>query len=352
LLALRSLSVAFDDLSPDEPAMSDSCETPGFIKATYVVLMVVLFLNILLRPITAGAQQPEQIFRVGFLVTGRNAPNGVRQALRQNGYTEGRNLVIEQRTADSPQQFAVSAAELVRLKVTVIFAEGPAAVKAAVRATHEIPIVAIDMETDPVEAGLITSLSRPGRNVTGVFLDAPELVGKWFELLKEILPRLTRVVALWDPSTGRAQVTAASAAAQALRVQLHTVEVKGGEDITRALSTVAKGRPDALVLLSSPLISFESSRIAEFALERRLPAISMFPPFVRSGGLLRYGPDFNDLFVRCAQYVIRILKGAKPGELPVQRPDTFTLMINRKTANALGLTISQSFLLRADQVIE
>jgi putative ABC transport system substrate-binding protein len=306
----------------------------------------------LAAPLGAGAQQPEQTHRVGFLVTGRNAPAGVRETLRKNGYIEGRNLLIEERTSDNPAKFSANAAELVRLRVSVIFAEGPAALKAAARATLEIPIVAIDMETDPVEAGLVAGISRPGRNVTGVFLDAPELIGKWFELLKEILPRVTRVVALWDPSTGRAQVTAASASAQAVRAQLHMIEVNGSDDMNRALSAVAERRPDALILLSSPVISRNSARIAEFALERRYPAISMFPPFVRSGGLLKYGPDFNDLFGRCAEYVIRILRGAKAGELPVQRPDTFPLMINRKTAKALGLTIPPSLLARADEIIE
>ena len=294
------------------------------------------------------------MFRVGVL--GRVAPNlyeAFREGLRDSGYIEAQNLILAHQVAEgSVSQFAASAANLVRTKVAVIFAVGPAALKAAAKETKRLPIVAIDLETDPIESGFAASLSRPGGNITGLFLDAPELTGKWLELLKEVVPRLSRVAALWDPATGRYQLTAASAAARSLAVQLQPAEVRGPDEFDPALAAAIRGRPGALIELSSPLFYSNSKRIAEFTLRNRLPAISLFRVFPESGGLMAYGPDLVDLFRRCGVYAGKILTAAKPGDLPIERPTRFQLVINLRTAKALGLTIPQALLMRADEVIK
>ena len=275
------------------------------------------------------------------------------QGLRDLGYIDGKNIVIVVRSAGgTPDAFRARAAELIQLKVDVIYAAGPAAVRAAKDATTAIPIVALDLETDPVQAGWARNLARPGGNITGLFLDFPSLAGKWLELLKEAAPAARRIGLLWDSTTGSAQLIAAKAAAPRFKFDLQVIEVRNADDLDGALSAGVSAGARAIVLLSSPLISTGSSQLADFVMKNRLPAISPFRKFADAGGLMSYGPNFDDFRQRSASYVDKILKGAKPGDLPIQQPTKFELVINLKTAKALGLSIPQSLVVRADEVIQ
>jgi putative ABC transport system substrate-binding protein len=267
----------------------------------------------------------------------------------------GQNIALELRFTDGrPETLPRLAAEVVHLGVSVLVAVGPAAVTAAKDATSSIPVVAIDLESDPVLRGFVRSLARPAGNITGLFLDLPGLTGKWLELLREVVPALTRVAALWDPMSGTYQASALRSAARTLGVEIQMVEIHDPERYGQLLANAMKGRPRALVQLSSPLVFYPSyvKQIVDFTLRNRLPAISPFKHFAEAGGLMAYGPDQAQFFGRAAIYVDRILKGAKPADLPVERPNKYDLVINIKTAKAIGLTIAPSLLLRVDQAIE
>jgi putative tryptophan/tyrosine transport system substrate-binding protein len=275
-----------------------------------------------------------------------------RRTLRNQGWIEDQNLSFEYRIGPSdPSQFAEAAAGLVRLKVDVIFAASAPATRAAYAATHTIPIVALDFTNDPVAAGYAESYGRPGGNLTGIFLDAPEFAGKWLELLKALIPRLSRVVVLWDPSPGATHLEALQAAAPSFGVKLQVIEVRNPDDIDRAFSAF-RGRPEALMILPSPMIYVQSERLAKLAMKHRLPATSMAREFAEAGGALAYGPDLASAYERSAVLVAKILGGAKPAELPVERPTKVQLVVNSKTVKVLGLTIPESILLRADDVIK
>jgi putative ABC transport system substrate-binding protein len=274
-----------------------------------------------------------------------------RRTLADQGWIEGKNVVLEYRSAGSdPTRFAEAASELTGLKVDVIFADSAPGVRAAYSATRTIPIVAIDFTTDPVTEGYVQSYGRPGGNVTGVFLDTPGFSGKWLELLKAAVPGLSRAVVLWDPSPGRAHLQGVQSIAQSLHLQVQVLEVRKPEDIDKAFLTLRK-RPQALIILPSPMMFLESERLAKLALKHRLPGTSMARLFADAGGVLSYGPDNGAAFERSAMLVAKILGGVKPGDLPVERPSKFELVVNLKTAKALGLNIPQSILLRADEVI-
>ena len=312
----------------------------------------------LIAPNIARTQQVRKVAVVGIL---RSSPDArslitrtLREGLRDLGYVEGQNFVLESRSATGgPEQLPGDAAELVRLNVDVIVAIGPAAVRAARDATSVLPIVAIDLETDPVASGFARSLGRPGGNITGLFLDLPGLAGKWLGLLREAVPKIQNVGVLWDSGTGSAQLAAVKAAALALVVTLQVLEVRNADDIDTALGAGLNMGAKALVMLSSPLTSVRvySNRIVEFAANNRLPAISPFRIFTEAGGLMSYGPDQAEFYRRVAPLVDKILKGARPSDLPIELPNKFELVINMKTAKALRLTMPQSLLLRADEVI-
>jgi putative ABC transport system substrate-binding protein len=212
--------------------------------------------------------------------------------------------------------------------------------------------VGIDLENDPVESGLVASLARPGGNFTGLFLDMPEMSGKLLQLLREVLPRATRMAVLWESPLATAQFRATEAAARAAGISLQSIPVEGAEDFGRAFRGATRERASAVILLSSPRVFFQRGQIAEFAMKNRLPTISLFTMFPAAGGLMAYGPNLADMYRRAGFYVGKILKGAKPADLPVERPTKFDLVINVKTAKALGLTIPESVLIRADHVIE
>ena len=272
-------------------------------------------------------------------------------------YVDGRSVVIEYRDAEGKyDRLPARAAELVALKVDVIVAADTPAALAAKQATRTLPIVFIGAG-DPVTIGLVTSLARPGGNVTGLSLLAPELVGKRLELLKQAVPGVGRVAALWQPGfvgerTEKDMLKEVEVTARALGVRLQFVEARGPADFDRAFSDMTRARADALTVLGSAMFANERRRVVDLAAKNRLPGVYGFREYVDAGGLMAYGPNVADLFQRAATYADKILKGAKPGDLPVEQPTKFELVLNLKTAKALGLTIPQSVLVRADQVIE
>jgi putative tryptophan/tyrosine transport system substrate-binding protein len=310
---------------------------------------------------TAAAQPPEKVPRVGYLSPGSSSDparlrrfEAFRQGLRELGYVEGRNISLESRWAEGKyDRFPTLLADLVRLKVQVIVAVGGNATQAAQQATRTIPIV-MSVVLDPLGSGLVSSLARPGGNVTGLSLMAPDLVGKQFEVLKQAVPEGSRVALLWNPGNpGSArQLREAEAAARTMGVRLHAVEARGPEEITAAFAAMTRARASALVVLLDGMLGNQSKQIAELAAKARLPSISGNREFTEAGVLIGYGADALDLERRAATYVDKILKGPKPGDLPVEQPTKFDLIINLKTAKSIGLTIPPSLLLRADQIIE
>ena len=317
--------------------------------------------GLLAAPLAAKAQQAAESARVGLLST--NQARGLRliepfrQGLRDFGYVEGRSIVLEFRNAEGKRErFPMLAAELVALKVDVIVATGTPAALAAKQATATIPIVFLAV-SDPVESGLVTSLGRPGSNVTGLSNVAPQLVGKGLELLKQTVPGVSRVAVLWEPGgTGeradRATLAEAEVAGRALGVQLQFIEVRSPADFDRAFSDMTKRRAGALTVFPGAMLFGERKQLTELATKNRLATVYPWREYVDAGGLMSYGPDLADSYRRAAGYVTKILKGAKPGDLPVEQPTKFELVINLKTAKALGLTIPPSLLGRADEVIE
>jgi putative tryptophan/tyrosine transport system substrate-binding protein len=306
-------------------------------------------------PLAAGAQQlADKVPRIGFLQSFRNE-NVVAliQGLRDTGYINGQNALIETRIFGTTlDRLPDLAKELVDLKCDVIVAASRYAFEVAMKATSTIPIVGIDLESDPVASGWAKSLGRPGSNFTGLFLDLPELSGKQIEFLKDAVPTLSHLGVLWDSSIGVVQFRATQAAAREAGVTLHSLPIQSPEDFKGTFDRAAREPIHGVVVLSSPLILEQRLQIADWAMKARLPTISLFTSFPRSGGLMAYGPSLPDMYKRAATYVDRILKGARVADLPIERPIKFELVINLKTAKALGLTIPESFLLRADEVIE
>ena len=319
-----------------------------------------LLLALLLAPLAADAQEYKagKIWRVGVLRLG-SAPDpyvdGLRQGLRELGYVEGQNIVLEYRWAvGRVERLADLARELVALHVDVIVAGGgTAAVQAAKNATSTIPIVTPGV-ADPVKSGLVPSLAHPGGNVTGLALPTTALDTARLRLLKEAIPRLSRVAVLWNPPHPLHGLSLRELAgvARSLRMQIQPLEVWVPEHFEIAFEATRRGYAEAVMVLASPMHYLHLRQIADLAMKHHLPATSDFREFADAGGLMAYGPSFPDLYRRAARYVDQILKGAKPADLPVEQPTKFELIINLKTAKALGLTIPQSLLLRADQVIE
>jgi len=276
----------------------------------------------------------------------------LRASLRERGWVEGKNVAFEYRDAGGdPTRFDEPAADLVRLNVDVLFPIGPPAVRAAAAATRDIPIVAHDFETDPVLAGYAKSYSRPGGNLTGLFLDSPDLAGKWLELLKDIRPKLSRITVLWDSTSGPVPLDAVRTIGPSLGIAPQVLELRTPQDIDNVQARF-RGPPQALVILPSPMLYAQSARLAQLAQKMRLPATSMFVPFADAGGLIAYGPNIPASFEQCASLIAKVLAGAKPSDLPVERPTRFEFVVNMKTARALGVTVPDRVLLRADRVIQ
>jgi len=322
---------------------------------------ITLLLDGLFNPVAAEAQQAAKIARIGYLAinlaTAPHMREAFLQGLRDLGYVEGRNVVIEYRDAEgNVERLPALAAELVALKVDVIVAGGTPQALAAKQATRTVPIV-FAAAGDPVTSGLVTSLARPGGNLTGLSALAPELVGKCLEHLKQAVPGVSRVAVLWQPGayperTEKDMLKGADVAARALGVRLQFVEARGPDDFDRAFSDMTRARAGALTVLPSTMFIIERRRLVDLAAKNRLPAVYAYRELVDAGGLMAYGADLADMFRRAATYVDKILKGAKPGDLPVEQPTKFELVINLKTAKVLGLTIPPSVLGRADHVVE
>ena len=319
-------------------------------------LAVVLAVGLAFSPLAAEAQQAGKVPRVGVLYPGGSAPlslrmEAFRQGLRESGYVEGNTVAIESRYADGRGERLVKlAADLVQREVSVIATSGDLATRVVQQVTATIPIVAFT--DDLVGAGLVASHARPGGNTTGISILSPELNVKRLQLLKEVSPGISRVVVLWDPATGTAQLKVIEAAAGSLGVQLRVLEVRSPDALEDAFRLAQKERTQALNVLASPLLAAYSQRIVDLAAKGRLPAIYQWREHAEAGGLVSYGPSLAAMWRQSAIIVSKVLKGAKPADLPVEQPSKFELVVNLRTAKSLDLTISPSVLLRADEVIE
>jgi putative ABC transport system substrate-binding protein len=322
-------------------------------------LIDTLALGNCLAPSALNARPPARVARIGFLATALPAAiagflEAFRQGLRELGYVEGQTLAIEARWAEGrAERLPALAAELIRLKVDLIVAAGTEATRVAKRATSSIPIV-MAVSGEAVGTGLAPSLARPGGNVTGQTVISPELSGKRLQLLTEVRPGITRVAVLWNPADPPRllEFKETQAAARTLGVALQPVEVRAPEEFDRAFAAITEGRPRALIAFNDPLTRSHLQSIVAFAARHRLLATYGSREYVDAGGLMSYGPSFPDLFRRAATYVDKILKGAKPANLPVEQPARFELVMNLKTAKALGLAFPQSILLQATEVIQ
>ena len=308
---------------------------------------------------SAALAQPAKVPRVGVLHPGFATPTpgyaviAFQDGLRRLGYVPGKTIHIDLRFAGGkPEALAGLAAELVSLKPSVIVTIGTAPTNAVKAVTGTIPIVATDTQTDPVASGLVASLSKPGGNVTGLFVDFSGLMGKLLELLRESVAGMRRTAVLWDESTGPYQLSAVTGAAKKLGIAVDVIALKDGSQIEAVLNAQLKGRPQPLVQLPSPVISQASARIGKLTLELRVPSISIFRGFPEGGGLMSYGPDLAIFFSGIAPIVHKILKGAKVGDIPIERPTTIELILNLQTAKALGLKVPQTVLLQATKIIE
>lgn len=312
-------------------------------------------------PLAAFAQQGRKMPVIGLLHAGfegtptrpSSTMDGLRTGFRSNGYIEGETIRIEPRWARGrPEVLPGFAQELVQKKVDIIVAVSLPSIMAARAATRELPIIAYDLETDPVASGLVASLGKPGGNLTGLFLNHADLAVKWLQMVREILPGARRIAVLRDANTGPYQIAAIAAAAKAMGISLQLLEFRDAAGIEGALNAGLKERPEALVQLGSPSITAGSKATADFLAKHRLPGISPFRTFPDNGGLLSYGPNLSIMLGRVGSYISRILNGAKPGDLPVEQPTHFELVVNQKAAKAMGIKIPLGILVRADEVIE
>ena len=319
----------------------------------------IITLGILLGPLAAQAQQTGNVYRIGFLGNSTaaleaNLVGPFREGLRDLGYVEGRNVLIEYRWAEGKyDRFPALIGELLALKVAVIVTAGTPATLAVKKATTSVPLV-MSAVGDPVGAGIVPSLSHPGGNITGLTAISTEMDAKRLELLREVVPNVSYIALLWNAASPL-QVLAekqVQAAAQVLRMRVLSLGVKTEEEIKSALAVMARERPDALLVLADRLLLHHRALIMDFATRHRLPGVHAYRELVEAGGLMSFGPSYADMHKRAAYFVDRILKGAKPGDLPVERPRTFELVINLKVAKALGLTIPQSVLLRGTEIIQ
>jgi putative tryptophan/tyrosine transport system substrate-binding protein len=331
------------------------------MRASSIVLVVTLALGLLMAPLSPKAQSPSKVPRIGWLSLGAPSPpnpylrDAFRQGLRELGWVEGQNIAIESRYAEGePDRLPDLAAELVRLKVDVIFAGNPFEAWAAKQATRELPIVIVAIG-DAVGLGLVASLARPDGNITGLSEQYTDLVVKWLELLKEAVPQASRVGALTLPHFWSVQSEpweALQQAAKTMSVMLQRVEIHEPSEFESAFARMTQEHVEALLVLPHPIFFTHRTRLVALAAERQLPTIwGPFREFVDAGGLMAYGPSLRDQYRRAAYFVDKILKGAKPADLPVEQPTTFELVINLKTAQALSLTVPPALLFQATEVI-
>jgi putative ABC transport system substrate-binding protein len=322
-----------------------------------IMARLILVLALVAMPLAAEAQPAGKNARIGVLYPGadnsifRSNFDGFRQALGAAGYVEGRNLAFDVRTGDG-RALAPLAADLTNLNPDLILAVARPAVAAMHAVTSPIPVVALDLESDPVASEFAKTIPRPGGNLTGVFMDLPELAGKWLEILKVTVPALARVAVLWDPATGPAQLDGARRAAKVLNLTVYPVEARATAEIEGAFRAAMSERPKGMIVLTSPIFNTGRRHIADLAARHRLPTLVPFPGYAKDGGLVSYGPDVATMYAQAGRIAVKILTRTPPAEIPIERPTRFTLSFNLKTAKALGLTIPPSLLLRADEVIQ
>jgi putative ABC transport system substrate-binding protein len=323
------------------------------------ILICLLFTALLLSVSVAAAQQPKKVPRIGILSAASTSfysarVESFRQRLRELGYVEGKNIVIDYRYAEGKlERLPDLAAELVRLKVDVIVSAPTQAALAAKKASATIPIVFTDIAVDPAGIGLVSSLARPGGNITGLNVIAADLDGKRLELLKESFPKVARVALLWQSGgrRGNLTLTEMEAAAKALGLKLLSLEVRSLDDFEGAFARAEREGAQALITTPNPLINTQQRRVLDFAAKNRLPAMYQTNEWVEAGGLMSYAPNFTDLWRRAADLADKILKGAKPADLPVEQPTKFEFLVNLKTAKQIAVTIPPNVLARADRVI-
>jgi putative ABC transport system substrate-binding protein len=335
------------------------------LKAISDLRLLISGLCVILFALSVPAQAEERIPRIGILfIGGRDQPHleSFKQGLRERGYTEGKNIVLDYRYAEgNVDRLPSLAAELVQLKVDVVVTTSGNSARAVAETTKTIPIV-LTTGADPVKSGLADSLAKPGRNVTGLSIIEEDLSGKRAEILKETLPKMTRLAYLWNPlavsysalgtTSGNPSYDQVEKATKTVGVQLLSYKARNLSEIEKAFANMPKARPHALLVLQSPVMTLNSKRIVELALEQHLPGMYPSNQFAQEGGLIAYGPLIADLYRRAAAYVDKILKGAKPADLPIEQPTKFELVINLKTAKQIGLTVPPNVLARADRVIK
>jgi putative ABC transport system substrate-binding protein len=300
-----------------------------------------------------GKAENDRVFRLGLLWLGPHPPEyhqGVLDALRGFGYVEGKNLIADYGFG-GPDELINLASEMVRMKADVIHAGSSAATRAAIRATRAIPVVAVDLETDPVASGFASTLAHPGGNLTGFFLNLPEFTAKRLEILKEALPGISHVAALWDSSMDKAPLSDIGSAGRRFGLRVSVIEVRDDSELESAFNQAARMKAGALMVMPSPRLDGYKPKMLKLGTAYRVPLVTLFAHFTADGGLLSYGPNIRDMLDRSATYVDKILKGTNPGDLPIQRPAKFDFVVNLKTANAFHLKVSDSVLARADEII-
>ena len=308
--------------------------------------------SLLVAPSAEAQTTPRKIGTLGATPPDPLNMDMLKQGLLERGFSESQIVFVNRHANGEPARLPAAVGELLRSKPEVILARGPGALAVAVRSTTTIPIVAVDLESDPLVLGYAKTLARPGGNVTGVFLDLPDLSAKQLQLIREVIPTLSLVALVGDSAANAAQLRATESGAGVLGVRVQTLEGRTAAELDAAMETAHRVRVGAVVIFSSPTVFVERTRLAALGREKRLPTVSLFAEFAEAGGLLTYGPSLRECFRRGGNFVGKILNGARPSEVPIERPERFELVVNLKTAKALGLTIPPSLIARADQVIE
>lgn len=308
-------------------------------------------------PVIARAQGNAEAPKVGFVYPGirQMVPSRIdalTKGIRAAGYSASQIEIVTRVTDGDPNKIAPMTAEVLAQKVAVLIATGPVGIQSARALTKTLPIVATNFEEDPVSAGYARSIAQPGGNITGIFLDFPDFSGKWIELLREFMPQLVRIALVWDQRTGRVQVDAIGATAARLNIQVDLLEIKERADYTGAFATARDRGVGAVIIASSPLVPASAKQLAELSLHHKLPAITMFSEFPRTGGLISYGPNLQAANLQVGVLVGKVLKGASPANLPIERPSSFELIVNTRAAESLGIVVPASIQARADEVIE
>jgi putative tryptophan/tyrosine transport system substrate-binding protein len=301
-------------------------------------------------PRPTAAQPAGRLPHVAIYTAAGSTRDATVEGLRERGWVVGRNLTLEWHSAEGAE--AKVGENLAKTPTDVLVVGGPPRIRAAMRATTTVPIIGIDLESDPVSSGFVKTLARPGGNVSGIWMDVPEIAGKQIQFLREVLPNFSRLGVVWDDRFNQLQLDAAQAAGRSMGIALYPAAVHTVAEIDPVMKRLLAERPQAILLMTSPVVFRVMARVAEQARDHRVPSISPFSTYPSSGGLLAYGPDFPSMWRQLGGYVDRVLKGAKIGDLPIERPTKFTLVVNLKTAKALGLTLPQSLVLRADEVIQ